>query len=89
MKQQNIDFKEIDKDVLGTENEFKVPPTSSSWQKPSFICTLNPVMLYMFNGNTHKYFETKMERKNRSHVIPQQTSVISIYSYDNFILGFN
>ncbi|KAG6440693.1 TP53-regulated inhibitor of apoptosis 1-B-like [Manduca sexta] len=26
MKQQNIDFKEIDKDILGTENEFKAPP---------------------------------------------------------------
>ncbi|KPJ15242.1 TP53-regulated inhibitor of apoptosis 1 [Papilio machaon] len=30
MKQQNIDFKEIDKDVLGTDNEFKAPPTESS-----------------------------------------------------------
>ncbi|CAF4881725.1 TP53-regulated inhibitor of apoptosis 1-like [Pieris napi] len=30
MKQQNIDFKDIDKDVLGTENEFKVPPTEGS-----------------------------------------------------------
>lgn len=30
MKQQNIDFKEIDKDVLGTDNEFKVPPTGNS-----------------------------------------------------------
>ncbi|CAH0715665.1 unnamed protein product, partial [Brenthis ino] len=30
MKQQNIDFKEIDKDVLGTDSEFKVPPESSS-----------------------------------------------------------
>ncbi|XP_013186835.1 TP53-regulated inhibitor of apoptosis 1-like [Amyelois transitella] len=30
MKQQNIDFKEIDKDILGTENEYKVPPESSS-----------------------------------------------------------
>ncbi|KPI97700.1 TP53-regulated inhibitor of apoptosis 1-B [Papilio xuthus] len=30
MKQQNIDFKEIDKDVLGTDNEFKVPPTENS-----------------------------------------------------------
>ncbi|XP_026327498.1 TP53-regulated inhibitor of apoptosis 1-like [Hyposmocoma kahamanoa] len=28
MKQQNIDFKEIDKDVLGTENENR-PPGSS------------------------------------------------------------
>ncbi|XP_075978167.1 TP53-regulated inhibitor of apoptosis 1-like [Anticarsia gemmatalis] len=30
MKQQNIDFKEIDKDVLGTESEFKAPPTGNS-----------------------------------------------------------
>ncbi|CAH2048541.1 unnamed protein product, partial [Iphiclides podalirius] len=30
MKQQNIDFKEIDKEVLGTDNEFKVPPTGNS-----------------------------------------------------------
>lgn len=30
MKQQNIDFKDIDKDVLGTENEFKVPPSEGS-----------------------------------------------------------
>ncbi|CAG9562017.1 unnamed protein product [Danaus chrysippus] len=30
MKQQNIDFKDIDKDVLGTENEFKAPPTDNS-----------------------------------------------------------
>ncbi|CAK1580126.1 unnamed protein product [Parnassius mnemosyne] len=30
MKQQNIDFKEIDKDVLGTDNEFKAPPSGSS-----------------------------------------------------------
>ncbi|CAH0691768.1 unnamed protein product [Spodoptera exigua] len=30
MKQQNIDFKEIDKDVLGTESEYKAPPSSSS-----------------------------------------------------------
>ncbi|XP_023934804.1 TP53-regulated inhibitor of apoptosis 1 [Bicyclus anynana] len=29
MKQQNIDFKEIDKDVLGTESEFKVPPSEA------------------------------------------------------------
>ncbi|XP_072949108.1 TP53-regulated inhibitor of apoptosis 1-like [Epargyreus clarus] len=30
MKQQNIDFKEIEKDVLGTENEFKVPPSENN-----------------------------------------------------------
>ncbi|XP_053609294.1 TP53-regulated inhibitor of apoptosis 1-like [Plodia interpunctella] len=30
MKHQNIDFKEIDKDILGTENEYKVPPENSS-----------------------------------------------------------
>ncbi|KAI5644356.1 hypothetical protein NE865_03725 [Phthorimaea operculella] len=30
MKQQNIDFKEIDADVLGTEKEHKIPPGSSS-----------------------------------------------------------
>ncbi|PZC79550.1 TP53-regulated inhibitor of apoptosis 1 [Helicoverpa armigera] len=30
MKQQNIDFKEIDKDVLGTDSEYKAPPTGSS-----------------------------------------------------------
>ncbi|KAF9797447.1 hypothetical protein SFRURICE_005923 [Spodoptera frugiperda] len=30
MKQQNIDFKEIDKDVLGTEGEYKAPPSGSS-----------------------------------------------------------
>lgn len=30
MKKQNIDFKEIEKDVLGTENEFKVPPSGGS-----------------------------------------------------------
>ncbi|KAJ0176721.1 hypothetical protein K1T71_007900 [Dendrolimus kikuchii] len=30
MKQQNIDFKEIDKDILGTENECKAPPGDSS-----------------------------------------------------------
>ncbi|CAG4965261.1 unnamed protein product [Parnassius apollo] len=30
MKQQNIDFKEIDKDVLGTDNEYKAPPSDSS-----------------------------------------------------------
>ncbi|KAI8436669.1 hypothetical protein MSG28_010157 [Choristoneura fumiferana] len=30
MKQQNIDFKEIDKDVLGTEHESKAPPSGSS-----------------------------------------------------------
>ncbi|KAL0838948.1 hypothetical protein ABMA28_016958 [Loxostege sticticalis] len=29
MKQQNIDFKEIDKDVLGTDNEHKVPPSDN------------------------------------------------------------
>ncbi|XP_045772584.1 TP53-regulated inhibitor of apoptosis 1-like [Maniola jurtina] len=29
MKQQNIDFKEIDKDVLGTDGEFKAPPTDN------------------------------------------------------------
>ncbi|CAG9101951.1 hypothetical protein JYU34_006013 [Plutella xylostella] len=29
MKQQNIDFKEIDKDILGTDKEFKVPPSST------------------------------------------------------------
>lgn len=44
MKQQNIDFKEIDKDILGTENEFKAPPQgSSSWQN-SFICMLSSVI---------------------------------------------
>lgn len=30
MKQQNIDFKDVDKDVLGTESEFKAPPTDNS-----------------------------------------------------------
>lgn len=30
MKQQNIDFKEIDKDVLGTDSEFKAPPSGTS-----------------------------------------------------------
>ncbi|XP_022814144.1 TP53-regulated inhibitor of apoptosis 1-like [Spodoptera litura] len=30
MKQQNIEFKEIDKDVLGTEGEYKAPPSDSS-----------------------------------------------------------
>ncbi|CAK1556373.1 unnamed protein product [Leptosia nina] len=30
MKQQNIDFKDIDKDVLGTDNEFKVPPSDNN-----------------------------------------------------------
>lgn len=30
MKQQNIDFKEIDKDVLGTDSEFKAPPSGSN-----------------------------------------------------------
>ncbi|XP_061715962.1 TP53-regulated inhibitor of apoptosis 1-like [Cydia fagiglandana] len=30
MKAHNIDFKEIDKDVLGTEFEFKAPPPGSS-----------------------------------------------------------
>ncbi|XP_026761852.1 TP53-regulated inhibitor of apoptosis 1-B-like [Galleria mellonella] len=30
MKQQNIDFKEVDKDILGTENEFKAPPDGTS-----------------------------------------------------------
>lgn len=29
MKQQNIDFKEVDKDILGTENENKAPSDSS------------------------------------------------------------
>lgn len=44
MKQQNIDFKEIDKDILGTENEFKAPPQgSSSWQN-SLICMLRSLI---------------------------------------------
>ncbi|XP_004932084.1 TP53-regulated inhibitor of apoptosis 1-like [Bombyx mandarina] len=30
MKQQSIDFKEIDKDILGTENEYKTPPNANS-----------------------------------------------------------
>lgn len=30
MKQQNIDFKEVEKDVLGTDKEFKAPPESGS-----------------------------------------------------------
>ncbi|KAJ8731488.1 hypothetical protein PYW07_004652 [Mythimna separata] len=30
MKEQNIDFKEIDKDVLGTDGEHKAPPSGSS-----------------------------------------------------------
>lgn len=30
MKQQSIDFKEVDKDVLGTDSEFKVPPSDKS-----------------------------------------------------------
>lgn len=30
MKQQNIDFKEIDKDVLGTDSEHKAPPTENN-----------------------------------------------------------
>ncbi|XP_059049364.1 TP53-regulated inhibitor of apoptosis 1-B-like [Achroia grisella] len=30
MKQQNIDFKEVDKDILGTENEFKTPTDGST-----------------------------------------------------------
>ncbi|CAB3224609.1 unnamed protein product [Arctia plantaginis] len=30
MKQQNIDFKEIDKEVLGTDSEFKAPSSGSS-----------------------------------------------------------
>lgn len=40
MKQQNIDFKEIDKDILGTEHEFKVPPTGSSWQQSTDISAI-------------------------------------------------
>ncbi|GBP47567.1 TP53-regulated inhibitor of apoptosis 1-B [Eumeta japonica] len=30
MRQQNIDFKEVDKDVLGTEKEMKAPPQDAS-----------------------------------------------------------
>lgn len=52
MKQQNIDFKEIDKDVLGTDNEFKVPPESSSWQVAtcSLLCAFSPITIWnIFN----------------------------------------
>lgn len=52
MKQQNIDFKEIDKDVLGTDSEFKVPPESSSWQAEtcSLFCAFNPITMWnVFN----------------------------------------
>ncbi|XP_049873579.1 TP53-regulated inhibitor of apoptosis 1-like [Pectinophora gossypiella] len=30
MKQQNIDFKEIENDVLGTEKENKIPPSGGN-----------------------------------------------------------
>lgn len=30
MKQQNIDFKEVDKDILGTDNENKAPSSDNS-----------------------------------------------------------
>lgn len=43
MKQKNIDFKEIDKDILGTDKEFKAPPTGSgSWQQTGSYCILTP-----------------------------------------------
>lgn len=55
MKQQNIDFKEIDKDVLGTDNEFKVPPTGNSWQKYSLMCTFYPITNCFYkNGDIFK-----------------------------------
>lgn len=49
MKQQNIDFKELDKDVLGTESEHKAPPSdSNSWQMEacSLLCTFSPITLW-------------------------------------------
>lgn len=49
MKKQNIDFKELDKDVLGTESEHKAPPSdSNSWQMEacSLLCTFSPITLW-------------------------------------------
>lgn len=42
MKQQSIDFKEIDKDILGTENEYKTPPNANSSWQPKLVCVFKP-----------------------------------------------
>lgn len=71
MKQQNIDFKEIDKDVLGTEGEHKAPPSSSSWQ--------NIIMCALQLATCHKVYSWNrqhmpVEYKNKSNIDKQNVS---------------
>lgn len=47
MKEQNIEFKDIEKDILGSDEECKIPPKMEkpSWQFGKLICFSSPLAL--------------------------------------------
>jgi len=65
MKEQNLEFKEVEKDILGSSEEYHIPPKKEkpSWHSGSLLCLSSPLTFFssFWTGQLHKANTTDLK----------------------------